>query len=74
VVSLKFASKYQIQSATHQTIIINQRRFHDNDILFLYNRTYSSEASANYRLKLIPQVTVALPSTFQHDEWEKIIY
>lgn len=68
-VLIKFSGQYQI-NADH-AVYLNHKKYTPHSTIKLINGFYYSQAQENYRLKLLPDVSLLNP-TFQPDNWEKL--
>jgi hypothetical protein len=71
---LKFSGKYYIESPLHDKIILNNMPYYTHSTVYLRKGIYRSQATVNYRLKLIPNQSITyLNPIFATDQPEKML-
>lgn len=71
-IHIKFSGNYKINSLTFQNIILNDKLYKVNSVIYLTAGEYISQSHSAYRLQLIPD-DIKLPSLQQSDQWEKML-
>ena len=70
---LKFGGKYRITAKPKSHIRIDGKRFRAGQLISFKQGDHLSDANVNYRLVLVPNITMQLDPAFREDTWVKMI-
>lgn len=70
---IKFAGKYRVEGKANMNVKIDSQRKHVGKVVALEKGDHLSQANADYRLVLIPDVKMKLDARYQKDEWLKTL-
>lgn len=72
-IEVKFSGNYLIETNQADHIVLNNKLYKTNTVLYLKKGNFTSNANIPYRLKLIPnQLGLLLNPKYGADEWRKI--
>jgi len=71
---LAFSGNYLIESTHQSQITLNSHHYQTKKTIYLKNGYYTSNTKTDYRLKLLPTLTLPLDPAFQNDRWGKMIF
>lgn len=67
--SLKFDATYRLEAKPKVIVRIDGKKYYANQVLSLKQGIHQSNANANYRLALIPQLSMKLDNRYEKDMW-----
>ena len=70
---LKFPGRYRIEAPIKTRVTIDGKRFHEGQIITLKQGDHLTHAKINYRLALVPEISMSLDPKFRADWWEKMV-
>ncbi len=74
-ISIKFSGNYLIEPRSAGNISLNGKQYANNTIIYLQKGQYLTNASGDFRLKLVPEkITPLLDPHFQMDNYDKLIF